>query len=459
MFATPFPRWPAARSAIRLVAHAGRSMDKIIISGGYRLQGEIPISGAKNSALPILIATLLAPGEHRIANLPELVDVSDTLSLLGRIGCPSLVNGDALRLNTERIAFHEAPYDVVRKMRASVLVLGPLLARHGEALVSMPGGCAIGNRPIDQHLKGLEALGVTFELTGGYIHGRAPNGLHGAEIHLDMPTVTGAENIIMAATLAQGTTVIHNCAREPEIEDLADFLTTLGARIEGAGTSTVTVHGVARLTPASRPYRVMPDRIEAGTYLCAGAVTQGTVRVTGVIPAHLTAVTAKLVEAGCEVEIGGDWIEVRRSGPLKPFHVRTAPYPGFPTDMQAQLMVLALLADGTSIMEETIFENRFMHAPELNRMGADIETRGKIATIRGRAGLSAATVMASDLRASAALVIAGLAAEGLTQVLRVYHLDRGYENLVGKLRKVGAHIGRVSDRENDPERLRLAVMY
>jgi UDP-N-acetylglucosamine 1-carboxyvinyltransferase len=431
-------------------------MDKIVVAGGQPLSGTIRASGAKNAALPILIATLLAPGEHRLTNLPALVDVSSTLSLLGRIGCPSLFAEESTRLDTSRIAFSEAPYDVVRKMRASVLVLGPLLARHGECRVSLPGGCAIGVRPIDQHLKGLEALGARFVLEGGYVHGRA-DGLRGAEIRLDVPTVTGTENILMAATLAEGTSVIHNAAREPEIIDLADFLGTLGARIEGAGTSTLVIHGVPRLTPASRPYRILPDRIETGTYLCAAAVAGGDVTLTDTRPDDLTAVLQTLRASGCTVEVEGDRIRCRREGPLHAIDVDTAPHPGFPTDMQAQLMAVACRARGTSVFRENIFENRFMHAAELLRMGARIDVQGRVATVTGVDRLTGATVMASDLRASAALVLAGLSARGLTQVLRIYHLDRGYENLVGKLRKVGARIGRVSDAVHDEATLREAV--
>lgn len=431
-------------------------MEKIVVTGGTPLHGTIAASGAKNAALPILIATLLAPGEHRLTNLPALVDVSSTLSLLGRIGCPSLFAAESTRVDTTRIAFSEAPYDVVRKMRASVLVLGPLLARHGECRVSLPGGCAIGVRPIDQHLKGLEALGARFELSGGYVHGKA-DGLRGAEIQLDVPTVTGTENILMAATLAEGTSVIHNAAREPEIVDLADFLRSLGADIEGDGTSTITIRGVSRLTPASRPYRILPDRIEIGTYLCAAAVAGGDVTITGTRPSDLTAVIGKLREAGCEIDTEEDRVRLRRTGPLAPVHVDTRPHPGFPTDMQAQLMTVACLAGGTSVFRENIFENRYMHAAELMRMGADIDVQGRVATVTGVPHLTGAAVMASDLRASAALVLAGLAAQGLTQVLRIYHLDRGYDDLVGKLRSVGACIGRVSDDLLDEDAMRAAT--
>lgn len=427
-------------------------MDKIVVAGGHRLDGEIRISGAKNAALPILIATLLAPGEHRLTNLPLLVDVSSTLDLLGRIGCPSLIGESSTRVDTTRIAFSEAPYDVVRKMRASVLVLGPLLARHGECKVSLPGGCAIGVRPIDQHLKGLEALGARFVLEGGYIHGRT-EGLRGAEIRLDFPTVTGTENILMATTLAEGTSVIRNAAREPEIVDLANFLRSLGARIEGDGTDTITVHGVSRLTPATRPYNILPDRIEAGTYLCAAAVAGGSVTVTRVRPDDLAPVIEKLADAGCEVEAGADWVRCTRTGPLKAIDVDTQPHPGFPTDMQAQLMAVAAIARGSSVFRENIFENRYMHAAEMLRMGARIDVHGRVATVTGVDRLTGASVMASDLRASAALVLSGLAAEGLTEVLRIYHLDRGYENLVGKLRGVGARIGRVGDEVRDEQRL------
>jgi len=421
-------------------------MEKIILQGGHPLHGTIRICGAKNAALPILIATLLAPGEHRIANVPDLVDVSSTLSLLGRIGCPSLV-GPSIRVDTSRIGYCEAPYDVVRKMRASVLVLGPLLARHGEARVSMPGGCAIGVRPIDQHLKGLEAMGCEFNLEGGYINGRVGH-LRGADIVLDNPTVTGTENILMAAVLADGPTTIRNAAREPEVADLVRFLRTLGAVISGEGTSTLEITGVPRLTPASRPYAVLPDRIETGTYLCAAAATGGDLTLVDTDPSLLQAVIAKLTEAGCDIEVAHRSIRLRRTQPLRSFRLRTEPYPGFPTDMQAQLMALACIADGTCTITETIFENRFMHAAELMRMGANISTIGNTATIQG-AEITAASVMASDLRASAALIIAGLAATGITEVLRIYHLDRGYDDLVGKLANVGAKITRISDAVHD----------
>ncbi|MEL6348978.1 MAG: UDP-N-acetylglucosamine 1-carboxyvinyltransferase [Myxococcota bacterium] len=417
-------------------------MDKLIIEGGVSLRGDVPISGAKNAALPILIATLLAPGEHMIHNVPELVDISTTLSLLGRIGCPSLVAGARVKLDTSRVAFSEAPYDLVRKMRASVLTLGPLLARCGEAKVSLPGGCAIGVRPIDQHLKGLEALGCEFVLEKGYVHGRVDH-LKGAEIHLDVPTVTGTENILMAAVLAEGITQIHNAAREPEIVDLAKFLKSMGARITGEGTSVIVVDGVPALRPARTPHAILSDRIEAGTYLVAGAITGGEIRITNAPVAHISAVLEALEAAGCDIEVDGDAVTLSRPGPVRPVSVSTAPHPGFPTDMQAQFMALMSLAQGRCTLEETIFENRFMHVPELCRLGADVSTLGNTAHINGVDALQGATVMATDLRASASLVLAGLAAGGQTEVLRLYHLDRGYEHLVQKLRNVGARLARV----------------
>ncbi|MEZ4316483.1 MAG: UDP-N-acetylglucosamine 1-carboxyvinyltransferase [Myxococcota bacterium] len=432
-------------------------MEKIVIDGGVPLNGTIRASGAKNAALPILIATLLAPGEHRLTNVPALTDTSSTLSLLGRLGCPSLIGRDSIRLDTTRIAFNEAPYDVVRKMRASVLVLGPLLARCGEAKVSLPGGCAIGTRPIDQHLKGLEALGCEFELANGYIYGRAAD-LHGADFTFDCVTVTGTENVVMAAVLARGTTILRNAAREPEVEDLCHFLVALGAKIEGIGTDTLTIEGVPRLWAASRPYSILPDRIETGTYLCAAAVTGGDITVTNTRPELLSAVLGVLESAGCEITTGPDWIRCRRSTPLRAFSLVTQPHPGFPTDMQAQLMTVACLAPGESRIEETIFENRFMHAAELRRMGAVIDHGSSVAEITGQSRLTSAAVMASDLRASAALVLAGLAADGLTEVLRIYHLDRGYEDLVGKLRGVGARIGRVGEEVRDEAKMRGSLL-
>ena len=416
-------------------------MDTLLIDGGRPLRGTVPVSGAKNASLPILIATVVAPGEHRLANVPELVDTSSMLSLLGRIGCPSLTNGPVSRIDTSRVAFCEAPYDLVRKMRASVLALGPLLARCGEAHVSLPGGCAIGMRPIDQHLKGLEALGCRFELEGGYVHGRVDK-LVGREFAFDVVTVTGTENVLMAAVLAEGTTVMDNAAAEPEVEDLARFLVGCGAKIEGAGTSRIVVHGVPSLRPAAQPHAILPDRIEAGTYLVAGVITRGNVRCEGVRPADLEPVLHVLREAGATVEVGPDWVSAGATGRLRGVDVTTEPHPGFPTDMQAQLMALACVSLGTSRITETIFENRFMHAAELLRLGANIHIEGRTATVLGQPGLSGATVMATDLRASASLVLAGLAAEGRTEILRLYHLDRGYERLVEKLSAVGAQVAR-----------------
>ena len=423
-------------------------MDKLVIEGGVPLQGTVSISGAKNAALPILVATLLAPGEHVLHNVPELVDVSFMLSLMGRIGCPSLVGiggrPDRIRLDTTRIAFCEAPYDVVRKMRASVLVLGPLLARCGEAHVSLPGGCAIGVRPIDQHLKGLEALGCSFELEGGYVHGKVDR-LVGADMTLDVPTVTGTENIMMAAVLADGITTIRNAAAEPEIVDLARFLRSMGARIKGDGTDTIEIDGGPALRPARRPYAIMGDRIEAGTYLLAGAITGGDVTAKGTPVDDMGAVFDSLRASGCTVEIQDDAVRVTRDGPLAPVDISTQPHPGFPTDMQAQWVALMTQTNGSSTVEENIFENRFMHVAELHRMGAQIALSGNTATVTGGVQLTGATVMATDLRASASLILAGLAAQGTTEMLRVYHLDRGYERLVGKLEQLGAKVRRVSE--------------
>ena len=425
-------------------------MDKLVIAGGRPLKGTVPISGAKNAALPILIATLLAPGEHVIENVPDLVDVSFTLSLLGRIGCPSLVTAGPgigagqVRLDTNRIAFSEAPYDVVRKMRASVLALGPLLARCGHARVSLPGGCAIGIRPIDVHLRGLEALGCRFDLSGGYINGRV-DVLKGADFRFDVPSVTGTENVLMAAVLAEGESVLRNVAKEPEIVDLVCFLRSMGARIRGEGTSELRVDGVPALRPSRKPYRVLPDRIEAGTYLLAAAITGGDIVAQGARASDLAMVLEKLKESGCFVEELADGVRVRRSGPLNAVSVDTAPHPGFPTDMQAQWMALMCTASGRSEIQENIFENRFMHAAELLRLGASIELTGNLATVDGVPQLRGATVMATDLRASASLILAALAAEGHTEILRLYHLERGYEKLAEKLSSVGARVLRVPD--------------
>ncbi len=428
-------------------------MDKIVVKGGSSLEGTVHISGAKNAALPILIATLLTDGVHRIVNVPNLADISSTLSLLGRMGCPSLVSGTGeeavqdITIDATNIAFCEAPYDLVRKMRASVLVLGPLLARKGYAKVSLPGGCAIGNRPVDQHLKGLEAMGCVFEIKGGYIEGTVSH-LKGAEIHLDMPTVGGTENIMMAAVLADGITTIHNAAREPEIVDLANFLCSMGARIQGAGTSTMVIDGVPALRPSRQPYSVMGDRIEAATYMLAAVMTRGTVLLTGAPVADLSFLCNIIREAGGTVEIhNSSSLTVSHSGPIQPVSVVTAPHPGFATDMQAQWMTVMSIANGSSTVTEKIFENRFMHVPELIRLGAQIQTDGRVAHIQGVSDLQGATVMATDLRASASLILAGLVAHGQTEVLRVYHLDRGYAKLVQKMKDLGATIGRFASSE------------
>lgn len=432
-------------------------MDKIVIEGGVKLNGTIPVSGAKNAALPVLISTLLAAGEHRLSNIPRLADISSTLSLLGRVGCPSLTEADhqneysqAVRIDSSRISYSEAPYDLVRKMRASVLVLGPLLAREGNAKVSLPGGCAIGVRPIDQHLKGLEALGCEFELTGGYIHGKVRS-LKGADVHLDMPTVTGTENIMMAAVLADGITVIHNAAAEPEVVNLANHLKAMGARIKGAGTSVIEIDGVPGLRPAKNKFAIMGDRIEAGTYLLAAAAAGGKIKLTNAPVSEMRESLNVMAAAGMQIKEGSDWIEIESDGPLNPVSITTEPHPGFPTDMQAQWMATMAISSGVSNVTETIFENRFMHVPELQRMGADIVVNGRTATVTGVKQLSGASVMATDLRASASLVLAGLSTPDQTQVLRVYHLDRGYDGLVDKLRKVGAKIGRFADYIDVPK--------
>ena len=387
-------------------------MDKLVIKGGTPLRGEVSISGAKNAALPVLFATLLHEGTSCIANVPKLMDIRTTYTLLLElgVGIKKDEQGDVL-IDTTRLLSTEAPYDLVRRMRASVLCLGPLLARHGEARVSLPGGCAIGSRPIDQHLRGLEALGAEIELTSGYIHAKAPQGrLQGSRIVFDIVTVGGTENLLMASTLAQGKTVLENCAREPEIVDLAQALRTMGAHIRGEGTATIEIEGVEKLS--GMKHRVMADRIEAGTYMAAAALTHGDVLLRGARLQHLDAVISKMAQAGVEVRREGDGLRVRHHGELHSIDLDTSPYPGFPTDLQAQFMALMTRARGSSTITESVFENRFMHVPELSRMGADIRTRGNTAFIRGVEELTGASVMATDLRASATLVIAGLAARG-----------------------------------------------
>jgi len=416
-------------------------MDKLVIQGGIPLSGEIRISGAKNAALPILCAALLAEEPLHIGNVPHLRDVTTMLELLNQMGAEVSVN-DRMEVEIAARKLHTpvAPYELVKTMRASILVLGPLLARCGQARVSLPGGCAIGSRPVDLHIKGLQAMGAEIEIEHGYILARAER-LKGARIFMDTVTVTGTENLMMAATLAEGTTVLENAAREPEVVDLANCLIAMGAKIEGAGSDVINIHGVERLHGAD--YRVMPDRIEAGTFLVAVAATGGKVLLKDTRPDILDAVLEKLREAGAQIECGADTISLEMTGPLKSVNVRTAPYPAFPTDMQAQFMALNSVANGAATVTETIFENRFMHVQELQRLGANIETEGNTAVVRGVATLSGATVMATDLRASASLVVAGLIAQGETSIERIYHIDRGYECIEEKLSQLGARIKRV----------------
>ena len=417
-------------------------MDTIEIVGGSRLAGSVRISGAKNAALPIMTAALLADGEHVFRNVPNLRDVHTMTRLLGRLGAEASFEAGRVRVTASSDIDPTAPYDLVKQMRASVLVLGPLVARCGKAIVSLPGGCAIGARPIDQHLKGLEAMGADVELHHGYVEVTVPGGrLEGSHVALDFPTHTGTENLMCAAVLAKGRTTITNCAREPEVEELARVLNKMGARIEGAGTSVISIEGVDALHPVD--HAIIPDRIEAGTFMVASAATRGDVLVQGVGFEPLEAVVAKLREAGSTIEREGDGIRVVGAEVIRPTHIVTQPHPGFPTDMQAQLMMLMCLADGTSRITETVFENRFMHVSELNRMGADIQVHGRTATVHGVDRLEGAEVMATDLRASASLILAGLVAEGTTQVRRVYHLDRGYEHIEEKLAPLGANIKRV----------------
>jgi len=416
-------------------------MDKLLIEGGVPLTGEVEVSGAKNAALPILAASLLTRESLTITNVPHLRDVTTMLNLLAQMGVAiSMDEKLGVELTAGRITSPAAPYELVKTMRASVLVLGPLAARCGEARVSLPGGCAIGLRPVDQHIKGLQAMGAEIAIEHGYMIVRCSR-LNGTRICMDLVTVTGTENLMMAATLAQGTTVIENAAREPEVVDLAKCLTAMGAKIQGAGTDLVTIEGVERLHGAR--YQVMPDRIETGTFLAAAAATGGNVTLRNVRPDILDAVLEKLRETGAHVAVGPDWIQLAANGALNSVNVRTAPYPAFPTDMQAQFMALDSIARGTAMVTETIFENRFMHVQELKRLGADIEVEGNIAVVKGVEQLEGASVMATDLRASASLVLAGLIARGTTTVDRVYHLDRGYERIEEKLSKLGARIRRV----------------
>ena len=418
-------------------------MDKLIITGGVALEGEVRISGAKNAALPILAATLLPSGQVTVGNVPHLQDVTTTNELLGRMGV-SVTIDEKLRVGVDPTTLRDcvAPYELVKTMRASILVLGPLLARFGHADVSLPGGCAIGARPVNIHVEGLRQMGADIRIENGFIRAKASR-LRGARIVLDTVTVTGTENLLMAATLAEGTTVLENAAREPEVVDLAQFLIAMGANIRGAGTDTITIEGVEKLNGGVH-YDVMPDRIEAGTYLCAAAITGGRVRVRDVRADHLDAVLAKFREAGMLVTAGEDWIEVDARGRrLKCVDLRTAPYPAFPTDMQAQFAALNTVGEGVGTIVETIFENRFMHMLEMRRLGADIRIEGNTAIMRGVAKLTAAPVMATDLRASASLVLAALVAEGETHIERIYHIDRGYERIEEKMRALGAQIRRV----------------
>ena len=425
-------------------------MDSIIIKGGKRLSGKLPISGAKNAALTLLPCALLTEEPLTLRNLPRLADVDGFGHLLNQLGASTAIQGTrpedfgrVMTLRAGTLTSTEAPYDIVRKMRASILVLGPLLARAGEATVSLPGGCAIGNRPIDLHLKALEAFGAQIELTSGYVKAVAPGGrLAGGKFTFPVVSVGATENALMAASLAKGTCVLENAAREPEIVDLCNCLVAMGAHIEGIGTETLTIEGVDRLHGAT--YRVMADRIEAGSYACAAVITEGDVELVGAKADEMEATLAALREAGATVEATKDGIRVAMSGRAEPVTLSTAPYPGFATDMQAQFMAMATLGKGASLFTETIFENRYMHVPELARMGCDIDVRGRSAVVRGVDHLVGAPVMATDLRASMSLIIAGLAAQGTTEVNRVYHLDRGYERLEEKLQAVGADIERIS---------------
>jgi UDP-N-acetylglucosamine 1-carboxyvinyltransferase len=426
-------------------------MDAIRIRGGNTLRGTVRISGAKNAALPILCATLLSDGNSRLRNVPDLRDISTTAALLRFLGRNVTVDAPEVHVEAGSIARPEAPYELVKQMRASVLVLGPLVARCGRAKVSLPGGCAIGARPIDQHLKGLEAMGATIRLERGYVIAEGPNGggrLRGAEVYFDLPTVTGTENLMMAAALAKGRTTLVNCAREPEVEELGRVLNKMGAEVDGAGTDVIHIRGSERGELAPFDHAIIPDRIEAGTYMVAAAVSQGSdVLLERVELSDLEALAAKMRMAGVEITSDGSNVRVRRNGPLRPVNVSTAPHPGFPTDMQAQFLVLMCLARGESVISETIFENRFMHVPELQRMGASVVLRGNTAMVQGIDRLYGASVMATDLRASASLVIAGIVADDETEVRRVYHLDRGYEHLEDKLRALGANIERVKGAE------------
>jgi UDP-N-acetylglucosamine 1-carboxyvinyltransferase len=417
-------------------------MDKLIITGGLTLKGEVEISGAKNAALPVMAASLLTSGENLIKGLPHLIDVMTMGRLLANLGAGfHLESGEAI-IDSRHVNNYMAPYELVKTMRASVLVLGPLVSRYGMAKVSLPGGCAIGARPINLHLFGLQKMGAEIELDGGYVIAKS-RGLKGANIYLDIPTVTGTENLLMAATLAKGRTIIENAAKEPEVVDLANALISMGARIAGAGTSRIEIEGVNELSPLN--YRIIPDRVETGTFLTIAGITGGEVMIRNCRPEHNEALIMKLRETGIYIEEGADWIRAKGPEQIVAADIKTMPYPGFPTDMQAQFMALMCLAKGTSIIRETVFENRFMHVAELKRMGADIDIEGSVATVKGVKRLKGADVMATDLRASASLIVAGLAAEGKTIIHRLYHLDRGYERIEEKLKGLGAIIERVKE--------------
>ena len=416
-------------------------MQKLIIQGGIPLSGEVRISGAKNAALPILCASLLTDETLAIENVPHLNDVTTMLSLLGQMGISIAANNEGTELTATHLSHLVAPYEMVKTMRAAILVLGPMLARAGSARVSLPGGCAIGLRPVDQHIKGLQAMGAEIDIEHGYINAKSKR-LNGAHIVMDIVTVTGTENLMMAATLANGTTVLENAAREPEVLDLANCLIAMGAKIHGIGSDVITIEGVEKLHGAT--YRVMADRIETGTFLVAAAASGGEIHLSETRSDTLDAVLDKLMEAGAAIESGEDWIHLKMNNPLKSVNLRTAPYPAFPTDMQAQFMVLNSIAAGTAIITETIFENRFMHVQELKRMNANIKVEGNTAVVCGVASLHGASVMATDLRASASLVLAGLIAKGETVIDRIYHLDRGYESIDDKLSLLGARIRRVN---------------
>jgi len=417
-------------------------MDKMLVTGGVKLNGTVHVSGAKNAALPILFSTLLAEGDHVFTNVPLLKDIESTAELLHSLGCESTRDGHTFKVKVSKLKTFEAHYDLVRKMRASILCLGPMLAKYGEATVSLPGGCAIGTRPIDLHLDAMKLLGAEIELRDGYVFAKCKK-LKGATVLFEKTTVGGTENLLMAATLAEGMTLIENAAKEPEIVDLANYLISMGAKITGHGTSVIKIEGVNKLTP-SKPHAIMPDRIEAGTLLIAGAMTHGDVTVKNCNPHDLEALINKMREAGFKIDTTVDSMRVYPLEKWEAVDITTAPHPLFPTDLQAQFMALMTVAEGTSVITETVFENRFMHVNELMRLGADVTPKTQVAVVRGKPnGLSAAPVMATDLRASASLVLAGLVAKGDTLVNRIYHLDRGYENLEGKLTSLGAKIKRV----------------